>query len=256
MSKRALITGASSGIGLEFARVFAENGYALVLVARDSQKLDALAAALESAHGTDTLTVQKDLSKPGAAAGLFEQLGDMRVDILINNAGAGTAGPFLETSLDAEIAVVDLNITALTTLTKLAAIRMAGQGGGKILNVASTGAYLPGPFIAVYYATKAYVLSLTQAVRHELAGSGVTVSALCPGPTATDFSRRAGRRALKGAMSARAVAQRGYRGLQKGRRVIIPGVWNKLAVFISKLLPGSLCAYLLVKIQRKLSKAS
>lgn len=252
LSKCAVITGASSGIGLALAQVLAERGHDLVLVARDVQKLSAIAQELSTKHGIKPTPIQMDLSKPGAAAALFAQIEDMPVGIFINNAGAGQCGPFLNTDSEKDAGIISLNITALTELCKLAAAHMQARGGGSILNVASTGAYQPGPYIAVYYASKAYVLSFTQALRKELAGSGVAVSALCPGATATDFSRRAGKRDIRGAMSARAVALRAYKGLQKNKGVIIPGAGNKLAVLFSRLVPGALSARIVGRIQKKI----
>ena len=247
-----MITGASSGIGLALAQVLAERGHDLVLVARDAQKLSAISNELSAKHGIKTTPIQMDLSMPGAAAALFAQIEDMPVGIFINNAGAGLCGPFLNKDSQKDAAIISLNITALTELCKLAAAHMQERGGGSILNVASTGAYQPGPYIAVYYATKAYVLSFSQALRKELAGSGVAVNALCPGATATDFSQRAGKRNIKGAMSARAVALQAYKGLQKNKGVIIPGVGNKLAVLFSRLVPGALSAAIVGRIQKKM----
>lgn len=248
----AVITGASSGIGLALAQVFAQNGHDLVLVARDAQKLADIAAELVADHGVKATPMPMDLSKPGAAEALFSQLGDKQIGIFVSCAGAGVSGPFLNTGTEKDAEIIRLNITALTELCKHAAARMQRNGGGSILNVASTGAYQPGPYIAVYYATKAYVLSFTQALRKELAGSGVAVSALCPGATATDFSRRAGKRDIKGAMSARAVAIKAYKGLQRNKGVIIPGAGNKLAVLFSRLVPGALSAAIVGRIQKKM----
>lgn len=252
LSKCAVITGASSGIGLALAQLLAERGHDLVLVARDAQKLADIAQELVAKYGIKTTSIQMDLSKPGAAAAMFAQLEGMSVDIFINNAGAGLCGPFLNTDSQMDAGIISLNITALTELCKLAAVHMQARGGGSILNVASTGAYQPGPYIAVYYATKAYVLSFSQALRKELADSGVAVSALCPGATATDFARRAGKRDIRGAMSARAVALCAYKGLQKNKGVIIPGVSNKLAVLFSRLVPGMLSARIVGRIQKKM----
>ena len=256
MSKNdwVLVTGASSGIGRELACVFAAHQYNLVLCARDEQKMRESAAALAAQHGVETMVIQKDLTAPDAAKELFEQIEQKRIDIsiLVNNAGAGKSGLFNDIDLHTHMQIISLNIGALTGLTRLAAAHMAKRNGGRILNVASTGAYQPGPYTAVYYATKAYVLSLSQALRRELKPSGIDVCALCPGATRTEFSNRAGKKDLKKAMSARAVAYRGYKGLMKNKGVIIPGIGNKIMIVLSKLLPGSVAAAVVANIQKKL----
>ncbi|MFA5675909.1 MAG: SDR family oxidoreductase [Christensenellales bacterium] len=252
VEKWALITGASSGIGREFSYVLARDGYNVVLVSRDIQRLDCVAEKLRSKFGVKTVTIQKDLSSPDSAAEIFGRIKDIYVSVLINNAGAGICGRFLESEVNKDTSIINTNITSLTALIKLAAAGMIKRGGGRILNVASTGAYQPGPYTAVYYATKAYVLSLSLAVRKELKGTGVVVCALCPGATATEFSKRAGKNDVKGAMPASAVAQYGYKGLLSGKAVIIPGLWNKIIIAFSKPLPGKVMAAAVAKIQRKL----
>lgn len=252
MEKWALVTGASSGIGKEFSFLLAQDGYNIILVSRDIQRLDRIAEDLKNEFGINAKAIQTDLSNPQAAARIFEQIEDLHISLFINNAGAGICGLFIETDINKDIGIINTNIASLTVLTKLAAVHMIKHGGGKILNVASTGAYQPGPYTAVYYATKAYVLSLTQAVRKELKGTGVDVCALCPGATATEFSKRAGKNDVKGAMPAGTVAQCGYKGLQKGKAVIIPGLWNKVFIAFSKLLPGNVTASAVAMIQKKL----
>ncbi len=247
-----VVTGASSGIGLELARVFAEHGCHLFLVARNIQQLQKAASELRKTYGTDVRVLQKDLTEPNAADELFAQLNSTGIDIFVNNAASGICGAFADTDIHKQVETICLNTEALTRLTKCAIVHMQKHGGGKILNVASTGAYQPGPYTAVYYATKAYVLSFTQALRHELKGSGICISVLCPGATVTDFARRAGKRQLKCAMTARAVAQIAYKGLNSNRGVIIPGVWNKIAVIGSKLLPGHAMAAIVARIQKRL----
>jgi short-subunit dehydrogenase len=232
--KTALITGASFGIGSEFARIFARDGYNLVLVARSADKLRQLASQLEKAHGTRSLILAVDLTEPGASAYVLDQTtrADVVVDVLVNNAGFGQYGRFAENDLEECLCQIQLNVTTLTHLTRLYLPGMIGRKSGRILNVASTAAFQPGPLMAVYFATKAYVLHLSEALANELNGSGVTVTCLCPGATATEFHKRAnatGMNLLKfGSMDARTVAENGYRGLMAGKPVVISGFKNWL----------------------------
>lgn len=253
----ALITGASSGIGKALAYRFAREGWRLALVARDAARLDALSRALTQELHTQALAIPADLASPDAPDGVFKRLNDrgIRISVLVNNAGSGACGLFHELPADKDRQMLSLNIAAVTSLTRLAVLHMRANGGGRILNVASTGAYQPGPYTAVYYATKAYVLSLSQALRKELKASGILVSALCPGATATEFSRRAGKADIKGAMTPEKVADCAYKGLMRGKAVIIPGLRNKILIAASKLLPGSASAAVVARIQRRLTKA-
>src|SRR3954469_20394085 len=189
----ALITGASGGIGLELARVFAAHGYDLVLVARSGGKLEELAAELRTGHGIAARVIAKDLARPESPEDLARELeaAGVTVDVLINNAGFATFGPFVAADLHAELEELQLNVVTLTHLTKKLLPGMVARRRGGVLNVASTAAFQPGPFMAIYYATKAYVLSFSEALAEELAGTGVSVTALCPGPTATGFQQRA-----------------------------------------------------------------
>ena len=186
----ALITGASSGIGLELANLFARDGNDLVLVARSEGKLRQIASRLEGEFGIATRVLAADLAKPHAAQELVMTLNvhKVTIDALVNNAGFGLAGPFVATDLDKELEMIQVNIVALTELTKLLLPGMVTRRSGRILNLASTAAFQPGPLMAVYYATKAYVLSFSEAIADELRDSGVTVTALCPGPTDTGFA--------------------------------------------------------------------
>lgn len=223
-----MITGASGGIGLELARIFAEQGYALVLVARNRERLEEIAVELKP---TPVQVLAKDLALVGAAEGIHREV--PKVDVLVNNAGYGVYGPFVKTPLDDELGMLQLNMTALVVLTKLYLPAMVASKNGKILNVASTAAFQPGPLMALYYATKAFVLSFSEAIGNELEGTGVTVTALCPGPTATGFQARTKlekSRLIKRmkVMDARTVAEAGYRGLMAGKPVVIPGLMNKL----------------------------
>lgn len=252
-NKNVLITGASTGIGYELSKLFAKDGYNLVLVARDRQRLEALSAELKSKYRTDCRIFQKDLSRPDSASELFNELiaADIYVDVLVNNAGSGCCGLFHGMDLNKVSGMLELNMTSLTVLTKLVSKEMVRRGSGRILNVASTGSYQPGPYIAVYYATKAYVLSFSEALYHELKDYGIIVSTLCPGATLTEFSKRAGKSDMKNAMSAQKVAEIAFKGFKKGKRVIIPGTGNKIGIFLSKILPGNLTAKVIGKTQYK-----
>ncbi|MFI5178793.1 MAG: SDR family NAD(P)-dependent oxidoreductase [Vicinamibacterales bacterium] len=236
-----LITGASSGIGEALAHEFARRRSDLVLVARSGDKLRTLADALTRAHGVKAHVVVADLAAPGSAARVVDHVRAIgRVDVLVNNAGFATFGPFVDTDLPTEIDEIRLNVETLTELTKrLLPDVLAARG--KILNVASTAAFQPGPLMAVYYATKAYVLSFSEALGEELRGSGVTVTCLCPGPTRTGFQSRAGQEGARlleiGLMDAEAVAGAAVRGLFRGRRVIVPGVLNRLGVWVVRFSP-------------------
>jgi len=251
--KWALITGASSGIGWALALRFAKEGWNLAVVARDAEKLSELAKIALSKYHIQTVVIPKDLTSSEAPKEIFDELNSLgiRIDALINNAGAGFCGLFKDIESDNDDHMIDLNIRALTSLSKLAVRQM--NGNGRILNVASTGSYQPGPYIAVYYATKAYVLSLTRAMRSELKESGIIVCALCPGSTATAFSHRAGKKDIKGAMPPDKVADLAYKGFIKGKAVIIPGFHNKVFIAASKLMPAVLSAAIVKRIQRRLT---
>ncbi len=256
--KTALITGPSSGIGLELARIFARENHNLVLVARSADKLRQLASELEKTHGARSLILAADLSEPGAPAYVLDQTtrAGITVDVLVNNAGFGQSGPFAENDLEECLRQIQLNVTALTHLTHLYLPEMIDRGRGKILNVASTAAFQPGPLMAVYYATKAYVLHFSEAIANELKGSGVTVTCLCPGPTATDFHKRARATDLNllryGVMDARTVAEGGYRGLMAGKPVVISGLKNWLVAQSVRISPRQM----VVGIVRKLQESS
>lgn len=240
----ALVTGASSGIGLELARLFARDGHDLVLVARSETKLAELAQELERAHRVRATVIVADLARPHAAAEVARRLESLgiAVDILVNNAGYGLFGPFAGTPLAAELDMIQVNIVAPTELTKLLLPAMLARRSGKIMNVASTAAFQPGPLMAVYYATKAYVLHFTEALAEELAGTGVVVSALCPGPTRSGFQAAAGLEVSKmihgrRLPAAAAVARAGYEGLMRGRRVVVPGLANNFLALVVRILP-------------------
>jgi short-subunit dehydrogenase len=251
----ALITGASGGIGLELARLFARDNYHLVLVARSENKLQELAAQLQQAHGIQTTVLIHDLSQPNAPDAIFEALQkqEVQIDVLVNNAGIGTYGPFAEIDWNRERELLQINIVALTHLTKLFLPDMLARGKGKILNVASTAAFQPGPLMAVYYASKAYVLSFSQALSNECEGSGVTVTALCPGPTQSDFQERAKMtqsKLMQGTlMSSAEVAVQGYKALMKGKRCVITGRHNRAWTIAAKFLPTGATLRLVRRVQ-------
>jgi uncharacterized protein len=244
--KTALITGASFGIGLELARIFAREGYNLVLVARTADKLRQLASELEKANSTRSLILATDLTEPGAAAYLLDQTtrADIQVDVLVNNAGFGQYGLFVNNDLEECLRQIQLNITTLTHLTRLYLPLMMARKSGRILNVASTAAFQPGPLMAVYFATKAYVLHFSEALSNEVDGTGVTVTCLCPGATKTEFHKRAnalGMNLLKfGTMDAHTVAEDGYRALMAGKPVVISGLKNWLLAQLVRLSPRRL----------------
>jgi len=234
-SKVALITGASGGIGYELAKLFANDHYDLVLVARSDAKLAQFADELQRQFGVSVKPVALDLTAAPAPQFLFDQLQreGIAIDILVNNAGYGVLGEFADISLDENLGQIQLNVTALTHLTKIFLSPMLERRSGKILNLASTAGFQPGPRMAVYYATKAYVISFSEALANELQGTGVTVTCLCPGATDTGFAKRAGNdqtRLFKQLrpMDAKSVARDGYRGLMSGKALVISGFRNWL----------------------------
>jgi short-subunit dehydrogenase len=239
-----LITGASSGIGAELARVFGEHGHELVLVARREHRLVELADEIAAAGRPRPNVLSVDLERPGAVSLLAAELGarDLEPANVVNNAGFGLVGPALQLDRNAQLAMIDLNVRALTELSLAFTDSLARHGGG-ILNVASLAAFLPGPGMAVYYASKAYVLSFSEALHHELAGLGVRVTALCPGPVATGFQARAGLQRHNPrmlALSARRVARIGYRGFMRGERVVVAGIPNRIVASLLRFMPHGL----------------
>jgi short-subunit dehydrogenase len=253
-----LITGASSGIGLELARIAAAHGHDLVLVARREQTLNDLARELQAQHAVRVHVVGADLSRPGAPAALVARLSalNVEVDVLVNNAGFGLYGRFADTPLDTELQMIQLNIAALTDLTKRVLPGMTARRSGRVMNVASTAAFLPGPLMAVYYATKAYVLSFSEAIGSELAGSGVTVTALCPGPTSTGFQAAANlgtSRLVTGRLVAGAhdVARAGWDGMMAGQTLVVPGLFNKATASVPRFLPRRLVAAMVRRAQER-----
>jgi short-subunit dehydrogenase len=249
MATTALITGASTGIGYELGKCFAADRHNLILIARQEARLRQVAAELSEQFSVSARVIVADLAKPDAPQKIADEIrqDSLQVDYLVNNAGFGLGGKFSETDLAAELEMMQVNMVALVHLTKLFLPAMVARRSGKIMNVASTAAFQPGPLMAVYYASKAFVLSFTEAIANELAGTGVTVTALCPGPTQSEFQRRAhieNTRLVKGKfmgmMTAETVAPIGYGGLMQGKRLVIPGLINKVGVQSVRLSPRRL----------------
>jgi len=256
MRKAALITGATSGIGYELAKHFAQDGYDLVLVSRTKEDLDKVAGEMKDRFGARSKVLAKDLSRPESCLEIFYEMEQEGLvpEALVNNAGFGLFGKYAETDWATERRMMDLNVISLAYLTKLFLKAMIERKRGRILNVASTAAFQPGPLMAVYYATKAFVLSFSQALAQELEGTGVTVTALCPGPTETRFRERAGMGTLKVfskhlALPVETVAKQGYEGLMKGKGVVIPGFRNWALAQSVRLVPASVAAKTVRKIQ-------
>ena len=233
--KTALVTGASSGIGMELARIHAERGGDVVILARRGNRLTALKDELEAAHQVKVHVLVEDLADPDAPYRVHDQLTSqgIAIDYLINNAGFGYRGLFHEQELERNEEMVQVNITAVMALTRLFVPEMISRGRGRVLNVASMAGFVPGPLQAVYYATKAFVISFTEATANELRGTGVTVTALCPGPVETEFIERAAGKKItdyKGCASARDTALCGYDAMLKGKTIIVPGFFSKIVI--------------------------
>jgi short-subunit dehydrogenase len=242
----ALITGASAGLGAELAKLFADDGHDLILVARRRDKLEEVSRALKGIHGgLKVHVIEKDLGKPGAGSELFARVSEIgQIDFLVNNAGFGNSGPFGEIPLSRELELIDLNIRCLAELTCLFAPMMRKRGSGRILQVGSTAGFQPGPFMANYYASKAYVNHFSEALQEELRGSGVTCTVLTPGATRTEFASAANltesRLFKAGAASAPGVARAGYRGMMRGCTIVTPGFLNKLMVQLLRITPRAI----------------
>jgi len=243
----ALVTGGSGGIGLELAKNLARAGFDLVLVARKRDTLEAAAGQLEGKFGIKAHVFAADLRLQDAPQAIFDFLSNENIDIdvLVNNAGFGLGGEFADTAIQRELDMIQVNIAALTHLTKLFIPPMIKRKSGRVLNVASTGAFQPGPLRAVYYATKAYVLSFSEALAEELRNTGVTVTALCPGPTQTDFAEAAQRTNSRlfrtfGAADAADVAKYGFDAMMHGKRLAIPGFTNKVIAQANRFAPRTL----------------
>jgi uncharacterized protein len=242
----ALITGASMGLGEELARLFAKDGHGLVLAARSEAKLEALAKQLKEAHGIEVHVAKTDLTDPKAPERLrdFVKERGLEISFLVNNAGFGSSGAFLDLPLEKELEMIEVNITALTKLTHLFTKPMKDRGFGRVLNIASTAGFQPGPFMATYYATKAFVVSFSESLAFELKGTGVTVTCHCPGATATQFAMTAGNARSRlfqrpGVAKATDVAQHAYRAMMRGSVLSIHGALNWIAMESLRISPRS-----------------
>ena len=254
--KTALITGASSGIGYELAKLFATNGYDLVLVAKNEPQLFHIADELTKTFQVSVIPLGHDLTEAQAINQIFARLQQeaITVDVLVNNAGIGVHGAFAQTDLVKELEMLQVNIVAITALTKLFLQEMLKRGQGKILNLASTAAFESGPFVAVYFATKAYVLSFSEALTEELRGTGITVTTLCPGPTHTNFLKQAGVQHITVlrhvTMQPSRVAMLGYHGLMAGKLRVVPGLVNQLFLLTIKFTPRRWSTWFVGVLQR------
>jgi len=248
-----LVTGASSGIGLELARCFAADKSNLALVARNTAALEKLAGELRREYGIEVHVLTADLAKPESSQRIFDELGraGVVVDVLVNNAGFGLQGAFASLPLQRQLEIIQVNVTALTALTGLFLSGMIKRRRGGILNVSSVAGFLPGPNMAVYYASKAFVLSFTEALAEELAGSGLKISVLCPGPTESNFGQvaRGGKtRSIQTPkMSAQAVAQEGHKKFRSGKVVVVTGISNRLLAFAPRISPRTLARKIVKK---------
>jgi short-subunit dehydrogenase len=252
----ALVTGASGGIGLGLARVLAREGYDVALVARSAERLSDHARSFERDYGVRAVPIALDLATAEAPQRVVRALAEheLAIDVLVNNAGFATFGLFRDTPLDAELEELQLNVVTLTALTKLLLPPMLAKRAGRILNVASTAAFLPGPYMAVYFATKAYVLSFSEALAEELRASGVTVTCLCPGATASGFQARAdmadsGMVAGRRLPDAASVAAYGIAAMHRGKILAIPGLENKALPWLTRLLPRRLAPRIVANLQ-------
>ncbi len=254
--KTALITGASGGLGQDFAELFAEQGYQLVLVARSEEKLKRIALSLEEEYKVKVYYFVQDLSEAKSASKVYTELKalNLNVDVLINNAGFGKFGAFAKEDVDTLTEMINLNVRTLTELTALVLPEMLERNSGKILNVASTAALQSLPNFGAYAATKAYVLSFTESLHYELRKTNISVTALCPGPTVTGFAKRANAESMilfQNGMQSREVAQLGYNALMKNKMTLITGFQNKLLAYLARLIPSR---RLLIHIAGKISK--
>jgi hypothetical protein len=256
MKPITVVTGASAGIGAALARVFARHGHELALVARREDRLKALAVEIAASGRPEPLVLPLDLALPDAAGRIGKGLAarEFEPEYIVNNAGFGLLGRAVDRDRTEQLGMIDLNVRAVTDLSLTFAESLIRRRGG-LLNVASIGSFLPGPGSAVYYASKAYVLSFTEALYRELRAQGVRVTALCPGPVATEFQARAGVPGSKPprlfAVSAERVAEQGYRGLMQGRRLVVPGFANKVLIFLPRVLPRSAVLAFVARRQRR-----
>ena len=259
MSRLALITGASSGIGEELARHMAAEKHDLILVARSKSKLLNLSQELQKSHQVRCYAINIDLGQHGSALELYNRVKSLNLnpEILINNAGIGEVGPFALNDARKVEEILTLNIETLTLLTRYFLTDFLKQKSGRIMNVASTAAFLPGPYMAAYYGSKAYVLHFSEALAVETRGTGVTVTALCPGPVPSGFQERANMKnslmQMPGLMSPQQVAEAGYRALAKGKTILIPGALNRLVAFLIRFSPRCLVPMIAAQLNKNRS---
>ncbi len=244
MKKTVVITGASGGIGRELSELYAQKGYDLFLLSRDERKLTRVKENLEEDYGIRVGYFPIDLAKPGSAKVAFEQMQSrgIIVDLLINNAGFGLAGKFEETDSHREVDMIQLNTTTLVELTKLVLPQMKKRTSGQIVNIASVAAFLPGPYMAVYYATKAFVLSFSEALSEELKDTGISITTICPGPTISGFQKEAEMESLKvlrysNVMTSQKVAQLAVKGIEKRKVIVTTGIVNKIITQLPRISP-------------------
>jgi uncharacterized protein len=254
--KTALVTGAASGLGFEFSLLLAKDSYNLILVDIDAKNLEYAKKRIQKSNNINVQILIKDLSKPNIAQEIFEHVEEIPIDILINNAGFGLFGAFSDTKWQRESEMLNLHINTTTQLTKLLLGGMVERGDGKILNISSLAAFLPGPLMAIYYASKAYILSFSEAIANELKGTGVTVTALCPGQTKTSFQEVVSSTSCKNKKAFNMacpieVAKYGYAAMLKGKTVAIPGRFNKFLATLSRFVPRKMTTSIVRKIQEK-----
>jgi len=259
MSKTGLITGAASGLGYEFSNLLARDHYDLVLVDINESNLLKTKQKIEEKYNIGVETIICDLGKPETASLIYQQIKHRNIDILINNAGFGLFGFFAETNPETEESMINVHILTMTQLTKLIIKGMIRKGSGKILNISSLGAFVPGPLMSVYYATKAFILSFSEALANEVKGTGVTVTVLCPGVTRTNFqnttafhSNTKASKMKRFTHDADKVASYGYNAMKAGKSSAVPGILNKFIVLLSRLLPRRINAQMVRKIQMKI----
>lgn len=256
MKGTALVTGASAGLGRDYARLFAADGHDVVLVARRRERLEELARDLQATSPAQAHVIAIDLAERDAASRIADELRarGIAIDYLVNNAGFGTNGPFAEADAAKQLEMIQVNVTALVELTRLLVPDMLARGSGRILNVGSTAGFQAGPYMAVYYASKAFVNSFTEALAWELAGSGVTATVSCPGATATEFAGHAGNAESLlfriGAADSMAVAREGYAGMMAGKAMVVHGLTNKLGVQALRLSPRAIVTGIAARLNR------
>ena len=256
MAKTALITGAASGLGYELSLLLANDGYNLILIDIDNDNLLSAKFEIEKSFASKVSILKKDLSKPNVAIEIMDEINTTTIDVLVNNAGFGLFGTFANTEWERELDMLHLHILTTTHLTKLVLEGMVKRRSGKILNMSSLAAFQPGPLMSIYYASKAYLLSFSEAIANELKGTGVTVTALCPGPTKTEFQKVVSNNTSENKISFNMacpskVAQYGYSAMKKGRTVAIPGVINKFLSTIHRFVSRGMATRIVRNIQEK-----